>query len=74
MGWSGTSIHVPTQILPSFLLAVGVGDSVHLLAIFFQRTRHGDDRSDALIYALGHSGLALVLTSVTTAAGLAPGP
>ena len=71
MGWSDTSIHVPTQILPSFLLAVGVGDSVHLLAIFFARIRHGDDRQDALAYALGHSGLALVLTSVTTAAGLA---
>ena len=71
MGWSGTSIHVPTQILPSFLLAVGVGDSVHLLAIFFQRIHKGDSRADAIAFALGHSGLALVLTSLTTAAGLA---
>ncbi len=71
MGWSGTSIHVPTQILPSFLLAVGVGDSVHLLAILFERIRLGENRADALSHALGHSGLALVLTSVTTAAGLA---
>lgn len=71
MGWSDTSIHVPTQILPSFLLAVGVGDSVHLLTIFFERIRQGDPREDALAYALGHSGLALVLTSVTTAGGLA---
>jgi predicted RND superfamily exporter protein len=71
MGWSGTSVHVPTQILPSFLVAVGVGDSVHLLAIFFERIRRGEDRADALAHALGHSGLALVLTSVTTAAGLA---
>jgi len=71
MGWTGTSIHVPTQILPSFLLAVGVGDSVHLLAIFYERVRRGDERTDALAHALGHSGLALVLTSVTTAAGLA---
>ena len=71
MGWSGTSIHVPTQILPSFLLAVGIGDAVHLLAIFFERIRRGENREDALAHALGHSGLALVLTSVTTAAGLA---
>jgi hypothetical protein len=71
MGWSDTSVHVPTQILPSFLVAVGVGDSVHLLAIFFERVRLGEDRADALAHALGHSGLALVLTSVTTAAGLA---
>ena len=71
MGWSGTSIHVPTQILPSFLLAVGVGDAVHLLAIVFERIRLGESREAALAHALGHSGLALVLTSVTTAAGLA---
>jgi predicted RND superfamily exporter protein len=71
MGWSGTSIHVPTQVLPSFLLAVGIGDAVHLLAIFFERLRRGESREDALAHALGHSGLALVLTSVTTAAGLA---
>jgi predicted RND superfamily exporter protein len=71
MGWSGTSIHVPTQILPSFLLAVGVGDAVHLLAIFYENLRKGETREDALAHALGHSGLALVLTSVTTAAGLA---
>jgi predicted RND superfamily exporter protein len=71
MGWSGTSIHVPTQILPSFLVAVGVGDSVHLLTIFFERIRAGEGRADSLAHALGHSGLALVLTSVTTAAGLA---
>ena len=35
MALSGTSIRVPNQILPSFLLAVGVGTSVHILAIFF---------------------------------------
>jgi hypothetical protein len=71
MGWTDTRIHAPTQILPSFLLAVGVGDAVHLLAIFFERLRRGEAREEALARALGHSGLALVLTSLTTAAGLA---
>jgi predicted RND superfamily exporter protein len=71
MGWTGHAIHVPTQILPSFLLAVGVGDAVHLLTIFFERMRRGEDRADALAHALGHSGLALALTSLTTAGGLA---
>ena len=71
MGWAGASIHAPTQILPSFLLAVGVGDAVHLLSIYFERLRHGEAAEDALPHALGHSGLAIVLTSLTTAAGLA---
>jgi predicted RND superfamily exporter protein len=71
MGWAGVPMHVPTQILPSFLLAVGVGDAVHLLSIFFERLRSGEVPEDALAGALGHSGLALTLTSLTTAAGLA---
>jgi len=70
MGWTGASIHVPTQILPTFLLAVGIGDSVHLLTIFFQGLERGESREDALVGALGHSGLAVMLTSLTTAGGL----
>ncbi|MCI5143470.1 MAG: RND transporter, partial [Candidatus Electrothrix sp. ATG1] len=37
MAACGTPIKLPTQILPSFLIAVCVGDSVHILAIFFHR-------------------------------------
>jgi len=37
MAFLGTPIKLPTQILPSFLLAVCVGASVHILAIFFHR-------------------------------------
>ncbi|MBY0399456.1 MMPL family transporter, partial [Myxococcota bacterium] len=32
MGWSDTPIQIPTQILPSLLLAACVGDSIHVLA------------------------------------------
>ena len=70
MALTGTSIKVPTQILPSFLLAVGVGTSVHILAIFFRRLQQNQDKEAAMAYALGHSGLAVVMTNVTTACGL----
>ena len=70
MALTGTPIKLPTQILPSFLLAVGVGTSVHILAIFFQRFDEKDNKADAIAYALGHSGLAVVMTNVTTACGL----
>ena len=63
-------IKLPTQILPSFLLAVGVGTSVHILAIFYHRFDHSGDKAEAIAYALGHSGLAIVMTNVTTACGL----
>lgn len=70
MALTNTPIKLPTQILPSFLLAVGVGTSVHILAIFFQRYGETENKADALAYALGHSGLAVVMTNVTTACGL----
>jgi len=70
MAATGTPITLPTQILPSFLLAVGVGYSVHVLAIFYQRRRAGDDEGDAVAFALGHSGLAIIMTALTTSGGL----
>ncbi|TDJ02561.1 MAG: hypothetical protein E2O73_02000 [Deltaproteobacteria bacterium] len=66
----GFVLHVPTQILPAFLLSVGIGDSVHILTIFYQRLRRGAGKEDALAFALGHSGLAVVMTSATTAGAL----
>jgi predicted RND superfamily exporter protein len=62
---------VPSNILPSFILAVGIGDSVHILSVFYRRYQKTGDREVAICQALGHSGLAIVLTSLTTAAGLA---
>jgi hypothetical protein len=70
MALAGVAIKVPTQILPSFLLAVGVGTSVHILAIFYQRLQETNNKEEAIAYALGHSGLAVVMTNVTTASGL----
>jgi predicted RND superfamily exporter protein len=70
MAITGTAIKLPTQILPSFLLAVGVGTAVHILAIFFHHYRRHGNKQDSIAYALGHSGLAIVMTNVTTASGL----
>jgi predicted RND superfamily exporter protein len=41
-----------------------------VFAIFFQRRRVGDDKEQAISFALGHSGLAIVMTSLTTSGGL----
>ena len=70
MAATGTPIKIPTQILPSFLLAVGVGAAVHILAIFYHHLRKSGDKEASVVYAVGHSGLAVVMTSLTTAGGL----
>lgn len=71
MGWLGFNFTTPLTILPSFLISVGVGSSVHIMVIFFQALDGGLARVESIIHALGHSGLAVLMTNVTTAAGLA---
>lgn len=61
---------LPTIIIPAFLLVVGVCDAVHILAIFYRHLEPGMNKEEAVVYAFGHSGLAIVLTSLTTIAGL----
>jgi predicted RND superfamily exporter protein len=70
MAATGVSFTIPTTILPSFLLATGVGASVHLLAIFYRDFRERGDKEEAIVYAMGHSGLPITMTGLTTAAGL----
>jgi len=70
MALAGVPVTLPIQVLPSFLLAVGVCDAIHLLSAFYRALDGGLARTDALAGALEHCGLAMVMTSLTTAGGL----
>jgi predicted RND superfamily exporter protein len=70
MAWAGVMFKLPTQIVPSLLLAVSVGATVHILSIFFDKFDANGDKKEALSYTLGHSGLAIAMTSITTAIGV----
>ncbi|MDH5378413.1 MAG: MMPL family transporter, partial [Gammaproteobacteria bacterium] len=71
MGAMGATFKIPTQLLPQFLLSIGIAASIHLLAIFFRNINlHSADQRRAMALALRHSGLAITMTSVTTAVGL----
>ncbi len=70
MAANGQPFTIISQILPSFLLAVGVGYSVHLLTIFYQELSQQPEPHEAIVQALAHSGLAILITSLTTAGGL----
>lgn len=67
----GMPISLMTQIIPSFLLAVGVGYSVHILAIYDQQRSAGRPQKAALSAAFQHAGPPILMTAMTTAAGLA---
>jgi len=70
MAMSGAPFTIVTQIMPSFLLAVITSGVIHLLAIFYKDFTESKNTKASLRYAMGHSGLAIVMTSLTTAAGL----
>lgn len=70
MAWLGIAYKLPSQILPVFMTVVGIGDSVHLQALFFRNLRSGMSREQSLVKALGYSGAGILLTSLTTAGGL----
>lgn len=70
MAIAGTPISIMTNILPAFIVSVGIADSVHVLAIFYREYQRGNSKEDAICFAMGHSGLPILMTSITTAAGL----
>ncbi len=67
----GQRITPPAQILPTFQLTVGVAYPVHFLSNFFRSLREGATREAAMVHSLGHAGLPIVMTAITTMGGMA---
>ena len=70
MAWLGVAFKLPTQIVPSLLLAVSIGATVHILSVFFDKFNKTGDKNGSIIFTLKHSGLAIAMTSFTTATGI----
>ena len=49
---------------------MGVGDSVHVLTIFYRNFQQSNDKRQAIIDAVAYTGLPVLMTSLTTAVGL----
>ncbi|CAA0101491.1 Uncharacterised protein [BD1-7 clade bacterium] len=63
-------IQVTSSILPSFLLAVCVGDAVHMLKAFYDKFNLGMEKQAAIDYAIRHTSVAMFFTTLTTSVGL----
>jgi predicted RND superfamily exporter protein len=59
-----------TQIIPTFLLAVGIADAIHILSIFYKHYDNGMAKDDAITLAVKETAIAVLLTTITTAVGL----
>ena len=63
-------MQVTSSILPSFLLAVCVGDAIHLLQAFYNRFNAGYSKTHSVSYAIRHTCVAMFFTTLTTSVGL----
>lgn len=70
LGWAGITLTTMVSLTIILLLAVGVADSVHILSGYLFFRREGETHEQALRFALRKSGLACLLTSVTTMMGM----
>ncbi len=70
MAATGTPITLLTNIVPAFLICVGLGDSVHIQSVYRDKLAHGVPRRDAILAAVGSTGLPVLFTTLTTMVGL----
>jgi uncharacterized protein len=68
-GWAGMPISNITAMVPQFILAVAIAESVHILASFYRLRRAGADKKSAAQTALRENVLPTFLTASTTAVG-----
>ena len=70
LGWLGVTLSSMIGILIILILVVGIADSVHIMSGYLHWRETGENHEEALEHTFRKSGLACLLTSVTTAAGM----
>jgi len=69
IGAIGFAVNLLIIALPTMLICVGIGDSMHGIAVFHDHVDRGESRIDALKKAFFEVGGPIMLTSLTTAIG-----
>tara|TARA_X000000950_G_scaffold288983_1_gene408895 strand:- start:5118 stop:7676 length:2559 start_codon:yes stop_codon:yes gene_type:complete len=68
--WLGVTISQMISLTVLLVFAVGIADCVHVMSAYFSYRRQGEDHYDALSHSYGKTGLAIMVTTVTTMAGV----
>ena len=71
MGATNESINLISNLLIPITFVVGVSDVVHLMTKYISEVKQGAERMEAVKTTLKEIGLAILLTSITTAIGFA---
>lgn len=70
MAVSGQYLQVPTTVLPPLIVIFGTADAVHFMSAFYKRLHILQDKRQAFSAALDVTISPMMLTTLTTAAGL----
>jgi hypothetical protein len=63
------SINIVNNVLPTLIFVIGISDSIHMLTRDAEEIEQGRSREEAVKATVRHTGLACLLTSVTTSVG-----
>ena len=69
MALAGVPFTLTSSMLPSIILSVGLTPPIHFMVVFFKYQKKMG-RIRAIIRTLGHAGLPIIMTSLTTIVGL----
>ena len=70
LGWLGLESSTLISLTVMLIVAVGVADCVHVMSSYVYFRRRGHDHELALSKAYGKTGLPILLTTITTMAGM----
>jgi predicted RND superfamily exporter protein len=68
-GWLGMKMSPPTTSAPVMVMTLAVADCIHIIVLFLQRMRKGEDKTTAMMESLRLNLGPVFLTSITTAIG-----
>lgn len=68
---SGQLLDIMSSMFPMLMMIFGMSDLIHLQSKYIDEMEKGKSQADAMLFAIKEIGLALLLTSITTAVGFA---
>ncbi|HEC06777.1 MAG TPA: RND transporter, partial [Thiolapillus brandeum] len=68
-GWLGMQMSPPTTSAPVMVMTLAVADCIHIIVLFLQGLRKGEDKETAMLESLRLNLGPVFLTSITTAIG-----
>ncbi|OQY10225.1 MAG: hypothetical protein B6I29_01980 [Marinitoga sp. 4572_148] len=69
MGWSGRELSMASVLVPIFTIIMGSADGMHFLTHYIEYIERGFDKKNAVVETLKSTGIAMIMTTITTIIG-----